>query len=386
MKAAAGKSVRDTNAGEPWVFTWSWCKRVAAFWLPGAVLFGLSQGAWHASSMNAWDEFFILGVPAAIACIVIVSGGRLLACLARRYASSDRSEVWLVLAALLAGFVMAYAAARFIGAHHQSLMQGQAGSMAAPQAVRDLRQILVAALGDAPNWVALFLAAGGYDLHAYLSERRRRREAIRATELEGLRQEKQAADLRLSVLQAQIEPHFLFNTLASVRALVTTEPERAATTIDALSDYLRSTLPRLRQEDSRTSLGQQIEICARYLELMRLRMGGRLSFSVEVSPQAAGAAFVPLLLLPLVENAITHGIEPKPGAGHIALRAQVRDGRLAVEVEDNGCGLPDKPGAGVGLANIREQLRSRFGDNATLEIRATPTGVIARIDIPAGGA
>ena len=152
--------------------------------------------------------------------------------------------------------------------------------MPASQAVRSFSEIVGGALGNAPTWIALFLVSGGYDLPAYLSEQRRLLEGKRQLEVLTLRTEKTATDMHLAVLQAQIEPHFLFNTLASVRSIILTEPERAVATVDALSDYLRSTLPRLRNAAAMEmpTLGAQIEICKNYLELMKIRMGGRLSF------------------------------------------------------------------------------------------------------------
>lgn len=369
-----------STAQRPWVFTFEWCKWVAWFWLPGAALMGMAYAAWHGASMNAWPDFPALAWRGIVACIVVVSAGRLLASWARM---SFPAQPWLVAAALLAGFAIGYLALFCLAAFHQSLMQAhQHGEMAAPSAVRDLRQVIVGALGDAPAWVMLFLTCGGCDLPAWLAENRRAREA----EMEWLRQQKNEADLRLSVLQAQIEPHFLFNTLASVRALVGTEPARAAATIDALADYLRSTLPQMRAEGDVPMLGPQVEICRRYLELMKVRMGGRLDFVIAVPPEAAAAPFPPLLLLPLVENAVKHGIEPKPEPGCITLRAQVQDGRLCVEVEDDGRGLSAATSSGVGLANVREQLRRRFGDAASLAVTGSARGVRARVEIPLAGA
>jgi sensor histidine kinase YesM len=204
-----------------------------------------------------------------------------------------------------------------------------------------------------------------------------------------LRQDKADADLKLAVLQAQIEPHFLFNTLASVSALISTAPGRAVSTIDALSDYLRSTLPKLRREGGVESatLGGQVGICARYLELMNIRMGGRITVEIDVPPNLLDAPFPPLLLISLVENAVKHGIEPKPGPGVIAIRARARDeageARLEVSVEDDGAGLQGGAGAGVGLANVHAQLQHRFGPRARLDVASRETdGVRARLSVP----
>ena len=226
---------------------------------------------------------------------------------------------------------------------------------------------------------------GGLAVGSYFGEPRRLRELQREQELARLRAEKQQVDLRLGVLQAQVEPHFLFNTLASVRSLVGTDPARAQSTIDALVDYLRATIPRLRDGAAGldSTLGQQLEICDSYLRLMQARMGGRLDYQITVEPGLTGAPFPPLLLINLVENAIKHGIEPRPGPGRISLRAQGNDRRLTVTVVDDGLGLRDGMGHGVGLSNVREQLRVRYGDRGSCSLTGGPGGgTTACIEIP----
>jgi sensor histidine kinase YesM len=188
------------------------------------------------------------------------------------------------------------------------------------------------------------------------------------------------------MLQAQVEPHFLFNTLASVRSLVATDPARAAQTIDGLAQYLRATLPKLRAGTgaSPSTLGEQFAICASYLELMRLRMGERLAVELDLPADLHDAPFPPLLLISLVENAIKHGVEPKPGLTKVTLSARmVERNRLEVRVEDDGAGLRLGMGEGTGLANVRAQLLTRFGASASLELGARDAGgVTARIVVP----
>lgn len=229
------------------------------------------------------------------------------------------------------------------------------------------------------------LFGGGLSLRAYFSEKRRWNENSRQKELRALRAQKQQSDLRLGLLQAQVEPHFLFNTLASVRALVSQDPRQAEATLDALVDHLRATIPKLRDGEAllHSTLGQQFEICASYLELMRLRTGGRLSHAVEIAPELRELEFPPLLLITLVENAIKHGIEPRPGAGRVEVRAAARGQRLVVSVVDDGAGLQPGLGSGMGLANVREQLAQRFGDQATLTLRnLAGRGAVAEINLP----
>lgn len=375
---------------KPGTYSWAWCRQRALFWLPCALLFGVGCGLWHAASMGAWGDFATLSLHATLACAVIVSTGRLAACLARQQNLSRAIEQLLVVAAIAAGFLAACAALGYLENFHEQLMKPYRGmDMAAHQAVRSLAEKLGDALGNAPTWIALFLVSGGYDLPAYLSEQRRLLEARRQREVLTLRTQKTQADMQLAVLQAQIEPHFLFNTLASVRSIILTEPARAVATIDALSDYLRSTLPRLRGGGAleMPTLGAQIEICRNYLELMKIRMGGRLRFRIDVPGEAAAAPFPPLLLLPLVENAVKHGIEPKPGPAVIRILALLEHGELTVTVQDDGLGLRAQTGSGLGLANVQAQLRNYFGEGAALNVTAAKGGgVCSTIAIPAGAA
>jgi sensor histidine kinase YesM len=194
--------------------------------------------------------------------------------------------------------------------------------------------------------------------------------------------------MRLAVLQAQVEPHFLFNTMASVRSLVRSDPQRAEATISALVDHLRATLPKLRNtEAGATTLGEQLDICRSYLEVMRVRTGERLNYSIQVPRETEALPFPPLMLISLVENAVKHGAEPKPGPCTIEIAAQQVDtdgGRsLQVSVSDDGVGLQEGAGNGVGLANIRDLLATRFGERASFELTGRESGgVVASICVP----
>jgi sensor histidine kinase YesM len=373
----------------PGTFTWAWCRQRALFWLPCALVFGIGFGLYHGASMGAWGDFATLSLQATIVAIVIVSTGRLAACLSRQGNLSRSMEQLLAVAAILAGFLVACVALRYLEHFHELLMVPYHGMSMSGHTVRSFTEKVGDVLGNAPTLIALFLVSGGYDLPAYLSEQRRLLEDKRQREVLTLRTEKTEADMHLAVLQAQIEPHFLFNTLASVRSIILTEPERAVATVDALSDYLRSTLPRLRNGAAMEmpTLGAQIEICKNYLELMKIRMGGRLSVQIDVPGEAAAAPFPPLLLLPLVENAIKHGIESKAGPAMICIHAILNDGTLTVTVEDDGLGLRAETGSGLGLANVQAQLRNYFGESALLNVAtATGGGVCSSITIPAGAA
>ena len=250
---------------------------------------------------------------------------------------------------------------------------------------------LVRAIGLAINVAALVviygLFGGGLALRAYFSEHRRWDEHHHVRELNALESRVHEADLRLGVLQAQVEPHFLFNTLASVRALVRQDPAQAEATLDALVDFLRATIPKLREDRGlHATLGQQLDLCSSYLALMQVRMGGRLTYDVRADEVLRAAPFPPSLLITLVENAIKHGIEPRPGPGRIEIDA-VRDGdTLRVQVRDDGAGLQPGLSTGVGLANVREQLAARYGARAAfvLSPAAEGRGVCAEIRVPLG--
>lgn len=186
---------------------------------------------------------------------------------------------------------------------------------------------------------------------------------------------RQVAEARLQVLQAQVEPHFLFNTLASVEHLIETDPPRAAVMLRNLSQYLRIALPQMRDQAT-TTLGREVDLVRAYLEILRFRMENRLRYTLDVPLGLRSAAFPPMMLQTLMENSIRHGLEPKLEGGEIRLVASVIDGELAVCVEDTGMGLGRSltPGTGFGLANIRERLSALHGDAARLVLEALPEG------------
>ena len=209
----------------------------------------------------------------------------------------------------------------------------------------------------------------------------RAREKLLEAEAQREKLERQGVQAELKLLQAQVEPHFLFNTLANLRYLVQTRSDDAAPMLDHLIHYLRTALPEMRAEAS--TLGREMELARAYLEIMRLRMGGALTFAIELPEALAATPFPPLMVMTLVENAIKHGVAPM-GRGRIALRAFEAGGDIVVQVEDDGRGLAEPIGQGVGLANIRERLRALHGEGAELELRGRdPAGTLASIRVPA---
>jgi hypothetical protein len=212
-----------------------------------------------------------------------------------------------------------------------------------------------------------------------------RRQAL-AFELERSEHERSALDARLRHLQAQVEPHFLFNTMANVRELVDTGSPQASEVLGSLVAYLRAAVPRLHEADA--TLGQELELVRAYLEVMHMRMPDRLQFVLHADEGAAGAYCPPVTVLTLVENAVRHGIDPGEEGGRIEVRARLRGGRCHVEVIDTGIGLPShghRPG--TGLANLRERLELAFGGDAQLRLSPLePRGTCAEIEFPAAGA
>lgn len=371
-------------------YTAAWFRRRAYVLWPLAIGQGLFLGIWHAASMTTWADVFPLGSRAVLASLLTVSIGPLLAMFIRYRRLPYVAEAVLVVLAIIAGVLISHVLQVLVSDYHDMLMDQHRGkSMPTPVAVKTVSQAFGELMGRLPYWIVLFLVGGGWELKSYLGERRLLTEYHRRQDLHALRRDKAETDLRLAVLQAQIEPHFLFNTLASIRSLVRPDPERAEATINALASYLRTTLPKLRRDVGMHSatLGEQIDICASYLELMRVRIGDRLRVSIDVSHALRAIEFPPLLLIPLVENAVKHGVEPKAGPVTIAIQARLLElGNrriVQVDVDDDGSGMSEALGAGVGLANVRAQLNHRFDGAATLEIaNRDGGGVRSRITIP----
>ncbi|MBA5636459.1 histidine kinase [Duganella sp. LX20W] len=185
--------------------------------------------------------------------------------------------------------------------------------------------------------------------------------------------ERRLVEARLAALQAQVEPHFLFNTLALIGQLIETDPPEAARIHAHLIDYLRATLPQMRSRGNGT-LGRQLDMARAYLAIMQARMKARLAVSIDVPAEFHSASFPPMMLQILIENAIKHGLEPKIEGGRIDIRASVTGSQLQVDVIDDGVGFSTHAGDGMGLANVRERLQLLYGARAELVIEAPLTG------------
>lgn len=219
------------------------------------------------------------------------------------------------------------------------------------------------------------------------------REQAMSFELERSELARQALDARMRLLQAQVQPHFLFNTLANVQALVDAGSPQASRVLASLVAYLRAAVPRL--EERETTLGQEFELARAYLALMQMRMPDRLQFSLAADGAALALRCPPMMLQTLVENAVRHGIDPAEEGGRIDISAQLVDGRCHLRVVDSGVGLEavrgggtlateTSTGLGTGLSTLRERLRLSFGEAAQLRLLARqPRGLCAEIDFPA---
>jgi len=216
---------------------------------------------------------------------------------------------------------------------------------------------------------------------------RQRDEAVRdqavSFERERSELERKALDARLRLLQSQVEPHFLFNTLANVRELVDSGSPQASTVLDSLIAYLRAAVPRL--HDPSTTLGQELQLVRAYLELMHMRMPDRLKFTLQIDEPALALECPPITLLTLVENAVRHGIDPSEEGGRIDVRGQLVGTRCRLQVRDTGVGLTSgSTGLGTGLSTLRERLQLVFGGDAQLRLDPVePHGALAEIEFPA---
>jgi signal transduction histidine kinase len=206
--------------------------------------------------------------------------------------------------------------------------------------------------------------------------------AAHRAEVDLLALEREMSAARLQLLQAQVEPHFLFNTLANVRRLYQNDAATGREMLADLMRYLEMALPRMREET--TTVGRECAMIRAYLNVQRIRMGRRLSFDVDVPAGLIAVAVPPMMLLTLVENALKHGIGPLPEGGYVRVDARVEAAQLVLRVSDSGKGFdPGSSGSGTGLANIRARLEAAFGTRAELALLANrPRGLTATLRLP----
>jgi len=339
--------------------TWSalalvggFCALQALEWVltPASGIMGSGADDFALAWLSRLAVFLITGVTALItALIVLNAAGR-----------AGRENIGVaVLAAVVAAGVSA-------------LVRYGVGATPAGEGPGYMLLVFTSWLGSSAILVAgyvFYLRAQSADSEARTSELRR-----------GALETQQLAT-RLRLLQAQVEPHFLFNTLSNVRRLAQTDAPAGRTMLYQLSRYLRAALPRMREHE--TTLAEEIELVRAYLGLQQVRMGARLETAIEAPPALLEARVPPMMLATLVENAIKHGIAPLAEGGAIRISAQKADGALKLTVADTGRGLTGSSGSGVGLANIRARLSALYGERAGLRLEAnSPRGVAAVITLP----
>ncbi len=207
--------------------------------------------------------------------------------------------------------------------------------------------------------------------------------SIQEERIQRLTLEKRMTETRLKLLQAQIEPHFLYNTLSNILSLMETDDDKARAMLSDLIKYLRTTLAMTRE--TTTTIGQEMAVVRAYINIFKLRMGDRLTYRIEVPDDICAQPLPPMLIQPLVENAILHGIDPLVDGGKIIVRVEKRTHQLKVSVTDNGIGMRDNESsnAGIGLTNIRERLKALYGQRARLIVEENrPSGITSTIEVP----
>jgi len=204
---------------------------------------------------------------------------------------------------------------------------------------------------------------------------------LQAEKINNLDHQKTIAETSLRMLQAQIEPHFLFNTLSNVISLIDKNPQKSKILLESLTEFLRASLKR--STDKHQNIKNEIGLIRHYLDIMKTRIGNRLEYNIHLQDDAVDCAFPPLLLQPLVENSIIHGIEPLTEGGLIDITIGKSDTKLVISVSDTGKGLSTGSIKGFGLTNIRDRIRSIYGDEGHLMIEENqPCGVVATIEVP----
>ncbi len=241
-------------------------------------------------------------------------------------------------------------------------------------------RITKTSLGDfLPNLALLWIFCSVVIKITYKKQLSAQAEAAQATEVaESEQLKRQVVEARMSAMQAQVEPHFLFNTLASIDHLIETDPPRASIMQKNLIALLRASMPTMREANNGAprDLGREMAVIRPYLEILQVRMEERLVSRIEVPEGLLSAEFPPMMIQSLVENAIKHGLEPKPEGGELTIKAEIVHGKLALSVADTGLGFGKAAtaGTGVGLANIRERLQLLYGPAASLTVAENPGG------------
>jgi sensor histidine kinase YesM len=258
------------------------------------------------------------------------------------------------------------------------------GLQAGPFVLRQIFSIhLDRAQMDLLQIVILVITFGSVASYFFYSKARLRvsEEEIQQEKIKRLSSEKEALEANLRLLQAQVEPHFLFNTLSNILSLIDTNPANGKSMLADLIRYLRTSLSRTFPDQ--ITLDREIDMIKAYLNIQKIRMGERLHFQVELPEAIREHPFPPMLLQPLVENAIKHGLEPKMEGGEITIQAAEEDDRIRIEVRDTGLGFSSFQGTGVGIGNVRERIQLLYGGKGRLILEENkPNGVRAIVEVP----
>lgn len=236
---------------------------------------------------------------------------------------------------------------------------------------------------DDLQFIVICIIASSVATYFFYSIRRIKlsKEMVAAERIKNISIEKEALETKLRMLQAQIKPHFLFNSLSNILNLIDTAPGKAKLMLIDLTNYLRISLSRTMPE--KTTLAQEAEMIEAYLNIQKIRMGERLNFKINIPENIKQYSFPPMLIQPLVENAINHGLESKVAGGEIVISAVETENTLRIEVSDTGEGFPLLSKSGVGIANIRERLALLYGDYGRLKIEENnPCGTKAIVEVP----
>ena len=308
------------------------------------------------------------GLPTTLGCWLFIDGGRLFVAGRLPRTRPDANPHWpgwgWMLAVIIVGTVLGFALGQVVG----NLLTGRPAT-ALPKGGLNLLAILLMSMVPGLLATQFFYS----------------RVRLAMSEAQAQQAQRQATEARLRLLESQLEPHMLFNTLANLRALIVLDPEQAQAMLDQLISFLRSTLNASRT--NRHALSAEFARLADYLSLMQVRMGKRLQTRLDLPEDLADAAVPPLLLQPLVENAIRHGLEPSVPGGRIEVEA-MRDGNmLELRVRDTGVGLaaPAREGTRFGLQQVRERLATQYGDSASLTLapaESTEGGTLAVVRLP----
>ncbi|WP_181919563.1 sensor histidine kinase [Alkalilimnicola ehrlichii] len=229
--------------------------------------------------------------------------------------------------------------------------------------------------------IGLLFGAGITLFSSYRDRALRTEKDLDEERLKHVSAEKARVETELRLLQAQVEPHFLFNTLALLRSLIVSDPTQGKQLLDHLIDYLRASLTHSRREE--TSLGDELALLEDYLTIMQFRMGERLRFKIDVPATLRAMPLPPMLLQPLVENAVRHGLEPKTGIGTLEIRARTHAEHIDIEVIDDGIGFGTQTLGGTGLGNVQERLRTLYDGQGRLIVQDNAEGgVTATLRLP----